>query len=772
MMEPPYLFTSDLEKAAVDQEQIEPKNPLTKMVSGYHTLWIAEVPFIPAMNSDNKDFGYVAQQRLEVILKRQKRFLSDLSRYQEYQTTFELRFVAWPQKHGIAHIGLAILGKVFHPDRRASRQHALKLWQHFEALFPSEPPFSYPLIPIQLKSHKQDQQRYSFMQWYQPVPFDQLTSSSLVELRKYEDWPIPLLTGLQYIYDYLPHSFEPALDYSALSRLLAILVEQQNSAVVSITIRPQRLNTLEIPMLYMLLGWNQQLLTGNRTYENQTTPSPFQILAKQLGLPFDISVLHFKQRAALGCEIYESLLQQWQTLFLTRLQVIGIPQAERALVEALGSEIVANVNHPIPRLWSTVSPTNADELDQARFNTQWLEFSRWGMTYDAPLPLTRLRQFATVDEVFGAFRLPIASGNGLPGLAVRDEPFALPAAYVPSYPDGLIVGTIQDRGMPTTIPCYLPKQGLLCLFGESKEAQSLILQDVLKGIRPLLGIFLSAQCPLPLLEGRHQIQHLTLDLTFRSQVPVSPLLIPVGRSPASLFNLWTSVLATLLHFDASSAALLHLVSIQVSEQYTSDWTLATFVQHLHDFLQKHNQSALNNIRCLLMPLTELLSPWLSLALDRISSSLSSETSLLIHLTGATGTLSESLLAGLLWSWCTLAFAPCHNQSQQIPRGFFALDSAHVVLGHTSSTLSRQISELLRHGGTCLLIDERPDLLNEQLISNASAILVTACQSAQVYRHIANQLALSHADMLRMQRLSNNEAIISVPQQNTLLIDLS
>jgi hypothetical protein len=232
------------------------------------------------------------------------------------------------------------------------------------------------------------------------------------------------------------------------------------------------------------------------------------------------------------------------------------------------------------------------------------------------------------------------------------------------------------------------------------------------------------------------------------------------------------VLATLLHCDASSATLLHLVSIQVSEQYTSDWTLATFLQHFHDFLQQHNQPVLNTIQCILMPMTELLSPWLSLALDRISSSLSSETSLLLHLTGATGTLLESLLAGLLWSWCILAFAPCHNQSQQTLRGFIALDSAHAVLGHTSSTLSRQILELLHHGGTCLLIDERPDLLNEQLISNASTILVTASQSAQVYRHMTNQLALSHTDLLRMQRLRHNEAILSVPQQNTVLIDLS
>jgi hypothetical protein len=770
MMEPPYLLTSDLEDAAVDQEQIEPGTLPTKMVRGYHTLWIAEVPFIPAINSDSKDFGYVAQQRLELILKRQKRFLSDLSRYQGYQTTFELRFVARPQAHDIAHIGLAVLGKVFHTDRLTSRKLALKIWQYFEALFPLEPPFSYPLIPVQFEPRERGLQQYSFMQWYQPVPFDQLTGSSLVELRKYEDWPIPSLTGLQYMYDYLPHSFEPALDYSALSRLLATLVEQQNSAVVSITIRPQRLNSLEIPMLYILLGWNRQLLMGSRIYGNQTIPSPFQMFVQQHGLPFDISALHFKQRAALGCEVYENLLQQWQTLFLTRLQVIGIPQAEQTLVEALGSEIVANANHPISKLWSTVSPRNAEEIHWARFNTQWLEFSHWGMTHNI-LPLTRLRQFATVDEVFAAFRLPIASGHGLPGLVVRDEPFALPAAYVPAYPDGLLVGTLQDRGMPTTVPCYLPKEGLLCLFGESKEAQSLILQGMLEEVRPLLGIFLNAQCSLPLLEDKREIQHLTLNLALRSSFPVSPLLIPAGSSPASLFHLWIPLLATLLHFDAFSTALLHLASVQVSEQYTSDWTLATFVQHLYDFLQQNNLPALDNIRYILVPLAELLAPWLSLALDRISSSLSSETSLLIHLIGATGTISESLLAGLLWSWCALAFSLCHNQSQQTPRGFIALDSAHVVLGHTSNIFSRQILELLRHGGTSLLIDDRSDLLNEQLMSNASSILVTACQNTQLYGHIASQLALSHTEVLRMQRLRNNEAILSIPRQKVVLVDL-
>jgi hypothetical protein len=231
------------------------------------------------------------------------------------------------------------------------------------------------------------------------------------------------------------------------------------------------------------------------------------------------------------------------------------------------------------------------------------------------------------------------------------------------------------------------------------------------------------------------------------------------------------VFATLLHCDATVAALLHLASIQASKRYTGNWTLVTFVQQLHDLLQKYSHPVLSTIQSVLMPLVEQLSPFLSLALERISSSLSSEASLLIHMRGAAGTLLEALLAGLLWSWCTLAFTPCHDQSRQTPCGFIVLDNAHVVLGHANSMLSGQIQELLCRGGTCLLIDERPDLLNEQLISNANAILVTACQSTQVYRHIANQLALSQADLLRMQRLRNNEAIISMPQQNTVLIDI-
>ena len=73
---------------------------------------------------------------------------------------------------------------------------------------------------------------------------------------------------------------DPALDYSALSRLLATLVEQQNNAVVSITIRPQRPNTLEVPMLLHPAWLESAASHGQQNLWESNYTDPFPDLAR------------------------------------------------------------------------------------------------------------------------------------------------------------------------------------------------------------------------------------------------------------------------------------------------------------------------------------------------------------------------------------------------------------------------------------------------------------------------------------------------------------
>src|SRR5690348_16169451 len=114
----PYLFTSQRMVASVDRPQMIPaEGPIADSIYGFHTLWAAEVPFIPAhVGKDDRDFDTEATNRLSRVVQRQVRFLYDLAQCRDNLATFELRFVARPQSDGLTRIGIAFLGKTFHPN--------------------------------------------------------------------------------------------------------------------------------------------------------------------------------------------------------------------------------------------------------------------------------------------------------------------------------------------------------------------------------------------------------------------------------------------------------------------------------------------------------------------------------------------------------------------------------------------------------------------------------------------------------------------------------
>src|SRR5260221_2870038 len=174
----PYLFTSARMVALVDRPQMVPtEGPIADPIYGYHTLWAAEVPFIPAhVGRDDRDFDVEATNRISRAVQRQVRFLYDLAQSRDNLSTFELRLVARPQPGGLAKVGIVFFGKTFHPNEQISRKLALGLWDKFSAIFPREVPFSYPLLPVGEASGTGSAQIYSFRQWYEPIPFDKLTN--------------------------------------------------------------------------------------------------------------------------------------------------------------------------------------------------------------------------------------------------------------------------------------------------------------------------------------------------------------------------------------------------------------------------------------------------------------------------------------------------------------------------------------------------------------------------------------------------------------------
>lgn len=783
MLADPYLLTSERTIALVDRPDGRPgEGPVADSVYGYHTLWIAEVPFIQSEGA--RDFTYETEVWLRSVIDRQKRFLYDLAQSRTEQATFELRFISWPQEHGLTQVGIAFVGKVFHQDQQTSRLLARRLWEKFSAVFPREAPYSYPLVAVQEQPVASSGQTRSFAQWYQPWPFSALTTpASVVELRKYEDWPLVRNVGATFrVRDYIPHPFEPALDYSALARLFETLARQSCVCIVAVTLRPQPLTNQELLLLHDLCDWYQRITKGQVRVENPLA-DVFRELQSNI---FDAAL---RTRAVLGVRVYERLLQERENLLSVRLQVLGCPQAPEDLVEALGSEVTASVGSDYPSRWTRVAAMTPQELRWARFNAQWLEFARWGissLTRQVP-DLVRLRQLATVAEAVGAFRLPVAfSGRGLAGIEVRDEPFSLPARPIPAH-GGLAPGWLQDRGVPTSIPWTFPLEACargICLLGEDGPSRQAVLVRLCTELErtgvPWILIRRPGADPAVSL-GR--ARHLRLDAAHPCDL--HPFCPPAALPLADFLDALQRVLALAYRFEPAASVMLHRV---LTEVYTgSDWQaqlecgridLQVLVNAVDEALRASigvSQADLCVRGAVLM--RGLVTTVEQLFVPGLASPASWTLPLVITVDRAGSDLTQAILAGCLWSWCALTLSTLPAAAGGV-RGIVGLEDASLLFSPSPSptgvradtvpTVALMRTFAQRGIGT-LLIDERPDLLDPAATSSAGVLILTRTGNGNVQTQQARLLNADQRQQMRLQRLGMREALVKQAGEPPVLI---
>jgi len=776
----------------VDSPQMIPhEGPLTESVYGYHTLWIAEVPFIPAsINESQRDFDQASSNRVTYALKRQIRFLYDLAKSREYLSTFELRLVSWPQPEGFSHVGIAFLGKVFHEDKATSRHLALELWNKFCAIFPREAPFSYPLVPVVEADNSSTGQTHTFAQWYQPVPLEQImNTASLVELRKYEDWPtIRDVGGVLHARDYIPHPFKAALDYSAMAGLFETLARLQKVCIVSITLRPQRITDQEVVILHELSGWYQRVARGEATLDNPLV----EVLRE---FKSDVFEAYLSARAELGREVYESLVREHRSLFTVRLQVIGDPVVENDLIEALGSEVMANAGNAYPSRWTRVEPANEQELRWARFNLQWLEFARWGISpiiHKVP-SIIRLRQLATVSEAAGAFRLPVASTNsGIAGIAVRDEPFSIPTSGIRSSSNTrFILGTQLDRGVPTDLPLTLDLNalaGFTYLFGSASRSRENVLREILKGATkygtPWVLIRPKRAGQAHLTEGL-PVHYAEIDaLVQPTKLQIEPFLPPPGVPRSAFLDALSRIFTVSYNLEMSSSIVIRRILTDVYEsagwaqQGDLTFDLPTLTTRLNKALQQGEiQKELTDAiqtRCIL-PLQDLAA---TVGKIDISSalSLSQVTMPLVIDIGWVGSDSNTtVIQGCLWAWFALAFSVQTTSTEPGPRGIIAIEDAHALFGNYLPTTQLPTSTLahmfMYKGVGTILIDDRPDILDQGITSKSGTTILTQNSNEAAIEKAAALVGISERGKLRIRHLTQKEALVAQPGVPPTLISL-
>ena len=797
----PYLFTSPRMVALVDRPQMIPaEGPVADQIYGYHTLWAAEVPFIPAhVGRDDRDFDHEATNRIARAVQRQVRFLYDLAQSRDNLSTFELRFVARPQPGGLAKVGIVFLGKTFHPNEQMSRKIALDLWDKFSAIFPREVPFSYPLVPV--CEHRQSTttgiQTYGFQEWYEPIPFARLTNfASIVELRKYEDWPtLRNIGGVYHAHDYIPHPFVPALDYSAMARLFETLTHQNSTCIVSITIRPQRLTDQEELILHEHARWFERVASGQADDDNPLADVMHE-------LKNDVFDAYPRAHAEQGMQVYTLLKRECRSLLSVRLQVVGDPVVQANLVEALGSEVMANAGNAYPSRWVRVEATDAKEFQWVLFNFQWLEFVRWGISpliQQSPA-IVRLRQLATVVEVSGAFRLPVAPGSGgLAGLDVRDEPFSSPITTLNNRSAGIALGMILDRGVSTDIACTLPIgmfSSLTQIFGESSESRERVVFELLKGAK-------ARNIPWILLDGSDVshahwaaslgTSHVLVDAGHhRLNLNFHPLLPPPGIPLAKFVDVLVRVWLAVYGLDLAAGSLLRRALLKTYE--LAGWADGKIGQPIDIEALAMQIDASAQQADVPLPMANLLRTRCVLALrDLVTTApglcdapnMGDATwleSTIMEFGWLGSDINSTLLRGCLWAWFSSALTQTVSTIQGT-QGFVVLADAHLLFGSVRDSKSSSmpaayisplvtfVQEMARSGVGMLFIDDRPDLLDAEVTNKARVTLLTSNANRTAQEHVAMLIGALPRQRTRLHRLNPMEVVVTVRGSMPMFVKL-
>ncbi|HLZ59155.1 MAG TPA: hypothetical protein VKR06_19600 [Ktedonosporobacter sp.] len=790
----PYLYTSERMVAVIDRSQMAPSEGIiADSVFGYHTLWAAEVPFIPAqVKEKGGNFELEAANGLKEVMQRQVRFLYDLAQSRNHQATFEMRLISRPQPNGPTRVGIVFLGKVFDTDATVSQQLALGLWDKFSALFPREAPFSYPLVPVAQLDSATPGQPCSFMDWFQPFPFEHLNRpQSLVELRKYEDWPaIRDIGRVLHPRDYIPHPFVAALDHSAMARLFETMARQQQVTVVAITLRPQRLTDQEVLILHEFSGW----------YKRAPNAEPDIVLKNRLIQKwrdyYSDSIKTYKSsRAELGKKVYDELVKEHRSLFLLRLQVVGDPVVQDDIIEALGSEVMANAGNEYPSRWERIEAATGEELYWARFNLQWLEFARWGISpiIEQDRRIIRLRQLVTIVEAAGAFRLPLApSRGGLAGVDVRDEPFTLPTTTLASTDDARsTLGTLIDRGVPTTLKFSIPSSaqaGQAQIFGDRSEYRGQLVEKLLATNGGPWILLRQGTTDGEQIAQRLAARYIALDSTApKGDLGFHPLLPPPGVALSRFLDTLVRVLLTVCALDLAAMPLLRQALYETYE--SAGWrehevghsiNLMMLAERIDAIAKKEifTSNVVMAVRTRCVPTLQDL----ALTTAHLQQpSLATEEApwlkpIIIDVGWLGGELNNALFYGCLWIWYALALAADPGSASK-RRSLLALEDAHMLFSPVKSPqpaiapLAALIHASSQAGTNILLIDDRPDLFDSEVTNRATVTILTSSATTSVRESGAKLMGASPSQQSRIARMSATEAVVKLQSIAPVLIGL-
>ncbi|MCS7066588.1 MAG: type IV secretion system DNA-binding domain-containing protein, partial [Fimbriimonadales bacterium] len=212
---------------------------------------------------------------------------------------------------------------------------------------------------------------------------------------------------------YFVHAFTPPA--TTLARLLRILLLQRVPILLQVGLAPVWLAPQEKDALVAELARAEQYLQQRDALTRQNTVATPTVLS---------------QRATALCEgLLGQLLRLQDAPFLMHVLLASSEPIAPTVLEAAGVEMTCPVGEHSELASASLSglqmggydvvvPSSPEERTVVLQNLQQIEFTPWGESL-APAPLRRARWLVDAHEASGAFRFPLATSEGLPGLEVQ-----------------------------------------------------------------------------------------------------------------------------------------------------------------------------------------------------------------------------------------------------------------------------------------------------------------------------------------------------------------
>lgn len=335
--------------------------------------------------------------------------------------TYALRYLSLPHPTSFTsgEIVITLLGKVEDVTESACRVQAQSLCRELGALLGG-------MMPNHVWSIVTEAEQFERV--WTPIDWDK---AHMAEIRRREDKvslesirPRPALgrgralsleqSGERDEMVYFVHAFVPPP--STLARLLRTMLLQPAPVLLQVALAPVWLSPQEEEAMVAELTRVEQYLQRRDTLTQEGTA---------VAVPTVLA-----RRAEVICgALLGQILRLQDAPFLMHVLVASPQPLSPTILETIGVEVTSPVGisnepsfDPLSGLqtggYDVVIPSCAAEREAALSNLQLVEFTPWGSSL-APEPLRRARWLVDAQEASGAFRFPIATSEGLPGLEVR-----------------------------------------------------------------------------------------------------------------------------------------------------------------------------------------------------------------------------------------------------------------------------------------------------------------------------------------------------------------